>query len=553
MTNLALHTKRGFLWLLLFPLAALLSCQDGREAEIIEKAENIVGEHPDSALALLQTVDDPGKLSEDLTMRYWIATGQAHLNLSNALTEDSMPVKAIDYYRKRNDPDRAAQAERLAAQYYWWKGDKREAYRLLRSSMQNAAERNDSANVRRAALKLASLAACDNDYPTAKECLQSFLANCSDPQASLAISRDIAIAHFYSGRPDSSRLVFENLLTQAAPSDSAMLWDNIISDYTLILSATGEIGKAIDLQKKVPDHAEGRNSELAARSYSLLCQYYLQLGDTETAGKYLQLADSTYTEHNDLSDIAHKRIMHILLDYAQSRKIDSKQLLEFTNELMDNEFRQTQITLAKEQARRRLAERNLRQETSRRHYQILLSAALLFLAALACLFVGYAKRKRRIIAEKQDELDTLRTMASESGSSIDENDSRFFKKIMLQQLGVIQMAAANPTAANQEMIKRMAEITNKDVATETLLDWDTLYRTIDFIYDGFHSKTAEKFGHLLTDKEMQLCCLLKANFQTKEISVVTQQSVRTVYQRKSVIRQKLQMEEAADIAEFLSK
>jgi hypothetical protein len=47
-------------------------------------------------------------------------------------------------------------------------------------------------------------------------------------------------------------------------------------------------------------------------------------------------------------------------------------------------------------------------------------------------------------------------------------------------------------------------------------------------------------------------CLLGANFSTKEISIVSGQGVRTVYQRKSVIRQKLGMEEKGDIVEYLS-
>ena len=49
------------------------------------------------------------------------------------------------------------------------------------------------------------------------------------------------------------------------------------------------------------------------------------------------------------------------------------------------------------------------------------------------------------------------------------------------------------------------------------------------------------------EKEIQLCCLLCAGFSTKEISVVTQQSVRTIYQRKTDIRHKLGMDEKEDI------
>ena len=48
-------------------------------------------------------------------------------------------------------------------------------------------------------------------------------------------------------------------------------------------------------------------------------------------------------------------------------------------------------------------------------------------------------------------------------------------------------------------------------------------------------------------------CLLKANFSTKEISIASGQGVRMVYQRKSVICQKLGMEEKGDIVETTEK
>ena len=99
----------------------------------------------------------------------------------------------------------------------------------------------------------------------------------------------------------------------------------------------------------------------------------------------------------------------------------------------------------------------------------------------------------------------------------------------------------------------MREITNHDVNVDSFLNWDDLYQTIDYIYDSFYTTLVNRFGTILNEKEIQLCCLLKANFSTKEISVVTQQSIRTVYQRKSTIRQTLQMPEAEDIATFLSK
>ena len=146
----------------------------------------------------------------------------------------------------------------------------------------------------------------------------------------------------------------------------------------------------------------------------------------------------------------------------------------------------------------------------------------------------------------------MRQLVSESQVQTEQKDDRFFKRILLQQLGVIKMASANPTTANLELLKRMKTITNQEVNVDSLLNWNDLFNSIDYIYDGFYTSLINKYGTILNDKEIQLCCLLKANFSTKEISVVTQQSVRTVYQRKSTIRQTLQMPEAEDIVTFLS-
>ena len=166
--------------------------------------------------------------------------------------------------------------------------------------------------------------------------------------------------------------------------------------------------------------------------------------------------------------------------------------------------------------------------------------------------IAYTWHKKKLIAEKDEELEALRQLVAEAqNSDNDTKDDRFFKKIMLQQLGIIRIAAANPTAANQELLKQMQQIADKEMKVDSLLNWSDLYHTIDYIYDNYYSRLASEHGQTLNEKELQLCCLLKANFSTKEISIVTQQSVRTVYQRKTQIRQKLGLEEKADIAAII--
>lgn len=171
---------------------------------------------------------------------------------------------------------------------------------------------------------------------------------------------------------------------------------------------------------------------------------------------------------------------------------------------------------------------------------------------LAVLVVFYIQRRKKRLEEKEEELDTLKQLWVDAQKENTAND-QFFKKILLQQMGIIRMIATNPTPHNQEFLTQMKRIAQEDIDTDDLLVWEDLYKVIDSIYDNFYSNTRLRFGNVLIDRELQLCCLLKANFSTKEISVVTRQSVRTVYQRKTTIRQKLNMDEKEDIAEFLCK
>ena len=134
---------------------------------------------------------------------------------------------------------------------------------------------------------------------------------------------------------------------------------------------------------------------------------------------------------------------------------------------------------------------------------------------------------------------------------------------MLQQLGVIKTIAGTPTEANQQLLARLMAL-NEDTAN-ALIDWQSIYQTIDLVYDGFYTRLVEKYGDkgqsapsgqyqstkeqrpLLNEKEIQLCCLLKADFSTKEINMLTRQSLQTIYQRKTQVRQKLGLAEGEDI------
>ena len=166
------------------------------------------------------------------------------------------------------------------------------------------------------------------------------------------------------------------------------------------------------------------------------------------------------------------------------------------------------------------------------------------------------KNQERInrLAEAEERIETLNHLLEEAQKEPSPDagqDDTFFKRILLQQLGIIRMVANTPTAQNQALLRRLAETGNDEMPAEELIAWKDLYPIIDRLYNGFYTRLTQHFGSVLTDKEVQTCCLLCAGFSTKEIAVITRQASGTVYVRKSSSRQKMGAPDGADIVEWV--
>lgn len=536
---------------ILLLIAILAGCSTDKTGRTIELAEKLLDAGKiDSALTMLGNIYEPQKLSASQQAQYALISGTCHLYKGLALTEDSLLLSALDYYKHTSpcDSARLMQATILASQYYWWKGDKAKAYFLL----ENYAGKCNKSDKIKILFVTFTLSSADYDYDRIYHTMSLLLRLYEPNDDRIYITRyNYGLAAFYTGNKAES----ENILNDIdkyikTQTDTVHYRKEGLRTIADIIADNGDLHRAIELQNKALQNYDTCDSIGKSLSYASLARYDLQLGNIAEAQRHMQLADNYATNEikQDLSFVGLYKIMHILLDYTDNRKVNIINWADFVNKLQDNEKHNQSITTAKTEANNRLTEQNYKITiVSQRHY-ITTLYIILALTALIILLITYTWRKKKIAAEKDDELETLRQMIATSQSQPNEKDDRFFMKILLQQLGIIRMAAANPTAANQELLKRMQEIADKEVAVDSLLNWDDLYKTIDFIYSGYHSRLAAKYGNILNEKEIQLCCLLRANFSTKEISIVTQQSVRTVYQRKTVIRQKLGIEEKGDIS-----
>ena len=547
-------------------LCLMSACANG-DVQRVQKAEELLTVNRDSAMAILREVVRPDQLPEESKALYWFCVADIRANTMQSLSEDSMICWAAQYFRNRwlqdgEYEDYMMKAGMEEAFYWWWNDDKEKAQQVLQRQQQYAAEIAEKKGEHIWEVILlrisAELAMRDYDYEHVRDYTEA-LIRLGDEKAIhldevVRVYNGMAITYFYLGEYDKMEKCFEKAIAQAA--DSAFIVNVVRRNYADLLGEIGQTDRAIKMLEDLTEEYRQADSWLQVESLYSLSRLWLNKGDKQRAERYMREVEELFAKYKESAEfdpaaeaafLAHRQV----LEYAQKGSYHCFPLVQYHNHWSETDYIRYRVAEAKERSIRDLRERNLYLTISRQR-QMLFIVVLLFAGMGAILLIwGLSRRRKRLLLEKEEEIETLRGIINKGLSdqvpsdpvpSTKEVDVR---KLMLQQLGVIKTIAGTPTEANQQLLARLMAL-NEETAN-ALIDWPSIYQTIDLVYDGFYTRLRDKYKDVLNEKELQLCCLLKADFSTKEINMLTRQSLQTIYQRKTQVRQKLNLAEAEDI------
>jgi len=333
----------------------------------------------------------------------------------------------------------------------------------------------------------------------------------------------------------------KNLKATALVEVAGLYKHDDIKNYSKALSCIREV---MAIRKKNTD-----------QTYLVLGDIFQKMNKSDSAYYYLSKATKSKNIHTSRS--AYKSL------YYMSKKIGCyKEAVDYSAKMwelqdsINNIARNKALIEMQEKYDQQRVKDEMTAKMTLQKQRILMGIGV---AVLILCFIAYRIRirnKERItrLAEAEERIETLNHLLEEAQKEPSPDaghDDTFFKRILLQQLGIIRMVANTPTAQNQALLRRLAETGNDEMPAEELIAWKDLYPIIDRLYDNFYTRLMERFGSVLTDKEVQTCCLLCAGFSTKEIAVITRQASNTVYSRKTSARQKMGAPDGADIVEWV--
>ena len=464
---------------------------------------------------------------------------------------------AAQYFRDRwlqdgKYEDYMMKAGMEEAFYWWWNDEKEKAQQVLQRQQQYAAEIAEKKGEHIWEVILlrisAELAMRDYDYEHVRDYTEA-LVRLGDEKAIhldevARVYNGMAITYFYLGEYDKMEESFEKAI--AHTSDSAFIVNVVRRNYADLLGEIGQTDRAIHMHEELAAiYREGESWLLVESLYSL-SRLWLNKGDKQRADRYMREAEELFETYRatisspsaEAGLLAHRQV----LNYALHGNYQMMPLATYNNQWQENDYIRYRVAEAKERSMSDLREQVLRQKLAKQRQTVLLVGLVCVVLGLCLLLVYLYRRRQRLLLEKEEEIETLRNMLVSADKPADKESVR---KLMLLQLGVIKTIAGTPTEANQQLLARLMAL-NEETAN-ALIDWSSIYQTIDLVYDGFYTRLVQKYGNVLNEKELQLCCLLKADFSTKEINMLTRQSLQTIYQRKTQVRQKLNLAEAEDI------
>lgn len=542
---------RFFIYLFWVATALLVACNQPSAREILKEAE-AMGDRGqmDSAACLLEEKIIPSCLPDSSKATYWYLLSIFHSNQGRSLINDSL-INFTLRYDKEHDKLRLFTTYELVAAYNHSVGNKEKNEALFREAIAEAETRKDT-----------------NANANFHHKLANFYYNKREYQQVINVARELATISDI-GKASAWYILGLNY-GRMGIEDSATWYMARAAELAYEIKS----GIAFHFARNYADHLSSSNPRKALEYLEYLKTIFpdktlnrtyagtwVHLGQKDSADYYLTKAIDESNKNTDswyMTGRVNLMALRMVWQVQHRQPYSLSTIGQYCDSVSLASYRVIQNEKERAFAQKKLIQDNARIEADRQQAMLFLFVFLFLFVLIGSIVFFYIRNRRDKLLETEEKLESLQQLLREAAtaepvSDSSSPDSKFFRKVLLQQLGIIRLMATTPTEQNQELLQQMSRIANEHVPADALLVWEDLFPLIDAVYDGFYTRLTQFAAGRLSEKEIQLCCLLCAGFSTKEISVVTRQSVRTIYQRKSTIRHALCMDEKDDIVDYINR
>lgn len=524
---------------ILFIISGLLyGCHTNSDKDTLRNAEIVIEQEPDSALMLLTQITNPEGLGKEQLANYYYLKARGHFLTNQSMVSDSMLTLSELFYQKDNS-QKALMCKMLNGSRMLWIGKGEQAISKL-DSLEKVTDFPDTMLPELLKMRLMVSAGMYDGRRAIKDAKHLIEIDTARMNR-FGYLGYVATSYFYTEQYDSALIIKDWMMALADSLGLTEAKGQIMLDRAMLLTEAGQGQEAIETLNKMIPHV--KEPENLAYLHTCNAHAFYNLGKMTEAKRELKIVDSLIeeTDRRLFPLENYKSFIGTLVEAQTTGRVKLPRLTELarmSNIQSENFNRLVESQVVAEADAIAYHEKALlyQLESQRKTFLILMVIAFALLLAGASAWIISMRRRR--MAEQDEKIETLTQLLAR-----DKADADFVRHTMLNQLGILKMVASNPTAGNKELLRKIIE------EDEALINWNDIYATIDHSFDNFYTKILKTYD--LNEREVQLLCLLRSGFSSKEIMIITGQSAQTVYQRRSTIRKKLDIPEKEDIVSYL--
>lgn len=540
-------------FLILLTWVVLASCQSQKIEPVLEKAAMIMEDYPDSALIILEELQNPQGLKKSEYCQYYLLYIQAKDKCYKNITSDTLIFDIQKYFVCKNDVERAAVAS-------FYSGRVLQENKKYEDALQTYLNADDylqqSKNDNLKGLFQAAIGEIyyhqlltDESIAHVKMALDYFKSS-EKYRNEIMAYRFIGNAYLMQKQIDSAFVYLSKALDQA---DKYKLKGEKINTRIGLGIAYRQIenwNKSKNLFRQAWSLAT--DSLDKARIASNFIDLFESEAKNDSVKYYLKVAEKYMPQktNNSLAANIYKRWSAFeernsnFKEALDKYKIYNKHLAAI---ITDNK-NSAVMEIEKKYKFQQIENSNKKLIIDRQRILLLSIGLLITLIILIVLFVSRSSKNKKMLEDAEYKICQLQEMAK----SFNQKENSF-RNVLIRHFDILKKAAVLEGFLKEEEIKTGKNLLRKFndiVYGQKELDWNILYNSLNEASNGLLDQLKSKFP-VLEESEFRICCLVFIECNNTEIAIILNYSINTIQVKKSIIRKKLGIKTFGDIRDFL--
>lgn len=551
------QTKIAYLFIFIIVFFYACDFHQSTASEILEEAESLIGQYPDSALQLLEGEIQTKNLNRELYYRYILLSVRAKDKSDRNIASDTLVFRAKDYFLGNKDTKDMMLACYYSGRVFESQNNREQAMlAYLDAEIYARQSKNDELKglVEYSIGNLYFDQLLKDEALTRLKQASVYFNRSGEYKNTIAAYNKIGTCFILKQNIDSSFFYFDKSLSLAKANNDSVKQAFILQNIGVALGRVENWERArLYFRRAIPFFKEGEDK---AKMYLNMAYSFNNEG--------IRFKDSTLFYINKSLDVLKehegsslKSVAYQLLAKIEERDNNYQQALAYNKEyskllykILEERNNQTILDVHKKYDFEVIQNDNNRLLIEKQSATLIILVLILLILILSFIFYRKNVRNKEALSDAESKIYQLKDMAD----SFDEKEDSF-KKVLFEHFDILKKVALleghlkeDERKQGQRLLKKFNEIVYK----QETLDWNMLYQSMNQLYKRFPDSLRETFPQL-DETEVRICCLTYAGLNNTEISLIMELSINTIQMKKSILRKKLGIEGYGNIVEFLNK